>query len=241
MRSLVVVVGLLLISVGCSGDGGGGDAGGPLTKAEYVEAANVICNDMFYELASVAPDAEAPSPFASDEEVATFLKEAAPNIADQVAIWRAALEEIRSLQAPAGDEVIVEEFVGSLQVVVEPGEEAVELAEQGDVAGWAEINAEMSLYTPAVEEFLRYGLDDCFPEAELYLAEEVQAFRAALDIPQGMAFVAAVDGGYIEDSSVLRPDRPDNALESLGDRPGFVATTDIPAGTVLTEDMFGPG
>ncbi len=69
-------------------------------------------------------------------------------------------------------------------------------------------------------------------------AAKVQVHYAAGPIPVGMAGAAALAEGRIATKGVAPASRPANAVTDPSQLSGRVAASDVPAGTIVTTDMF---
>jgi len=70
----------------------------------------------------------------------------------------------------------------------------------------------------------------------------VPVLRADEAIAAGTTGKEAFDAGAIDGAEIAREYRPDDYVSSIDEIEGSVARFDIPAGTVLSQEMFGqPG
>jgi hypothetical protein len=128
--SIALLAGFLaiaLILVGCGGGGsdstnGGSDSTASLSKAEFIEDADAICEEggkqSLSELVAFAKESKLPKvkelTTAQWEEVGTRIL--APALQQQV-------DEIRQLELPSGDEAQIEAFLDGVDEAVERVEE----------------------------------------------------------------------------------------------------------------------
>jgi hypothetical protein len=98
----VLVVGVL--APGC-----GGDDDEVLTKAEFIQKVNAICEEGDQELQEASSEAFQTAGGPTSEEIAQYANETAiPSIEDQI-------DEIRALEGPAADQEQINSFLDSAQ------------------------------------------------------------------------------------------------------------------------------
>jgi hypothetical protein len=144
----------LLLAAGCGGD----DDSEGMTKEEWVAAADAICVDMDAELAPI-PEPQTP------EEIADAGEQAAQ-------ITRNGISELRALNPPEGDDVVVSELLDSFDALVDVGAEFTQAA--AAAGSLEEMSAEVETLfreLEAANENARqlaedYGLKQCFANQE---------------------------------------------------------------------------
>jgi hypothetical protein len=128
---------------------GGGDSGGErLTKQEYIDAADAICGDVNEQLDALGE----PGSF---EDVARLAE-------DAVAIQRDALQRLRALNPPEGDEATLNQAYDLLDQQSELGDQMVEAANDEDEARITEIIGQLQGLDEQADQIARnYGLQEC--------------------------------------------------------------------------------
>jgi hypothetical protein len=91
--------------VACDNGGGGATGRGPLTKAEFIERADAICEDTERRIQALEPPA-----------TTNDLDEYAASIGE---IGDEGIRELRALQPPPGDLVRIRNFIGDIESSVE--------------------------------------------------------------------------------------------------------------------------
>jgi hypothetical protein len=118
--TLVTLVGALLL-VGCGGSSGSGSGGTePLTKEQWIAAADKICTD-----ADAARDA-LPEP-TSIEGIVTQVEAIIPIITKEMA-------DLRALAAPKGDEATIDAMLTAAAEQLTLANGLLDLAKKGDLA-----------------------------------------------------------------------------------------------------------
>ncbi len=228
LRFLLILVASLFVGGACSGDDG---ESGAISLAGWQAEVRGICEatlDRVEEADSALgnPDTRA--------ELVEIIGVASQTFEDRN-------DAIAALGNPADRSAEVMEFrelLESQALLLLEAHDAVVAEDQATATRLEDDLAE--LHTPLSATAADLGVSVCAPAAaEPDPDEPVHAFTAFETIPAGTPFNEAVDAGLVANSEVPRRERPDNALRTL-DLGTDVATRQIEAGTVLTEDMFGP-
>jgi hypothetical protein len=147
MRPVVaLIVALALASVVVVGCGGGGDSTAittsSLSKKQFIDKANEICQEAREIALAYKPKNES----GPEKQVvtATIHKGVLPAI-------QGAMEEVRELGAPEGDEAKIEAIVAG-------NEEMVEKAEGKSFSALGDME---TLFLPTAEKARSYGIDRC--------------------------------------------------------------------------------
>ncbi len=148
-RFLITAATAALALGACDRVGESGDAG-PLSRSEYADEANEICEKSRTEAAQIAPPSLA-DPVAVEQAVAQTIE-----------IQRRALRDLRALEPPARDEPGVKTWLRNVDRAIDEMEALRRGLEVGDREAIADASAEGDAFTDAAEEFAdAYGLSDC--------------------------------------------------------------------------------
>jgi hypothetical protein len=156
MRWIAVTLVSIFVVAGCGDDdeGGGGAASGEqLTKAEFIEAGDELCDRFVTETAALD------EPMTQDE-VVTFLDRAI-EIAEQVH------DDMAALQPPPDGESVHEALTSALSESTEKVREARDAADEGDApAAEAAFAEAVEIGQRSDAEAKEYGFEVCGSEAE---------------------------------------------------------------------------
>lgn len=177
MRRLLILAGLLVVLtafVGCGGSDSDSTAaettaapsGEELTKAEFIEQADAICEDHASEradlqgqAAELANEVNAGNDQAR-EELADLLSEAAGSAA-------AEYDELQSLTPPSSDAARIETMLSTAVGQVGLTEEAAEALREKDYKAFAELTVQTGkVKAKATGIAVAYGLEVCGTESE---------------------------------------------------------------------------
>jgi hypothetical protein len=159
LATLITAAAGVFAVIKTTGDDGGGDSAGAnteisesddgVTREEWAEEANAICVETNEQLNALGIVPESP------EELAPFIEQADPIVSD-------AVERLRSLPAPTGDEVTVERMIGLIEQELASFRSAASSFYAGDVATGYQLMEQANASDQRFSESARQlGADEC--------------------------------------------------------------------------------
>lgn len=156
MRRLLAGSALVAVAAGagCGGDDAGGGSG-ELSKAEYIERADAICQELYERRDPLQAEAARAAQSGDSDRAAATLANAAEITDSRIA----ALEE---LAPPAGDEEEVDEVIVRGKEVASSGDAAAEAVRENDSKALAEASREGQVATARFNKAaIDYGFFVC--------------------------------------------------------------------------------
>jgi len=147
----------VLAVAGCGGGGGGDDTtvgattagNGPLTKAQYIAAADKVCKETFDKISTAATklrEAARKTGTIPVTQVSKFLTQTSLPAYDQL------LDQLRALQPPKGDEKAIDGLIASLAGAIDTAKaDPVKYSKNGAPDPFDDANARA----------MRYGMKVC--------------------------------------------------------------------------------
>jgi hypothetical protein len=139
----------------CGDDGDGDGSGGTLTKAEFIEQGDAICQEMYTQRDPLEVEAAKAAQRGEPDRAADVFENAAE-------ITENRMDELGELPAPEGDAETIDGIVGDGKDTAEAAKDAAEAIRREDEAALAEISTEGRESTTAFNKAaIDYGFLVC--------------------------------------------------------------------------------
>ncbi len=154
IRAIAIAAGLLV--AGCGADGGD-----PLTKAEFVEQANAICQTSADEAEPIVEAIFAGLGEGDPSVDGTIFVRWADAMDELVPLFEQQLDDIRALEPPADDQEFIETLLADQRAAIAEFDRLIDAAAAGDVTARAALDSDDDLFDDIDRRAREYGLTVC--------------------------------------------------------------------------------